>query len=131
MSAANRPKRSEKTRIPLGARNRLTFSATPKGFVDRVINDTDGRLDAALDAGYEFVESGTKLGDDRVAEGTTLGSRVSKPVGNGTTGYLMRIRQDWYDETQADKAKAVDKTEEAMQPDKSKGQYGSGLTTDK
>ncbi len=131
MSAANRPKRSEKTRTPLGARNKLTFSATPKGFVDRVINDDDGRLDAALAAGYEFVESDEKLGDERVAEGTTIGKRVAKPVGGGKTGYLMRIKQEWYDETQAANAAKVDKTEEAMRPDESKGQYGSGLTTDK
>lgn len=130
MSKSNRPNRSAKTRTPLGARNKLTFGNLEEGYAYRVINDQDARLSQAVDAGYEFVESDEQLGDVRVAEGTTLGARVAKPVGNGVTGYLMRIKQEWYDETQAAKMKEIDDLEKSMQPDQSKGQYGDGLKTD-
>lgn len=129
-AVANRPNRSKKTRVPLGARNRLIFKNMEEGFNYRVINDVDDRLMRAQEAGYEFVESKEALGDVRVAEGVVPGAHVAKPVGNGVTGYLMRIKQEWYDETQAEKAAEIDKTEAAMQPDKSKGQYGDGLKTD-
>ena len=123
-----RPDRSVKTRTPLGARNRLGFSNLDERFNYRVINDQDDRLDRAVDAGYEFVESDEKLGDARVAEGTIPGSRVAKPVGNNVTGYLMRIPVKFYKEDQAAKAAKIQATEDAMQPVKSKSQYGEGLT---
>lgn len=121
----SRPKRT-----PLGARNRLTFGAQDPNFVYRVINDQDDRLQKAQEAGYEFVQSDQKLGDERVAEGGKLDSRVSKPVGNGVRGYLMRIPREYYTEDQQAKADRINATEEAMKPKQSKGEYGSGLTND-
>jgi hypothetical protein len=123
-----RPDRSVKTRTPLGARNRLSFTNLDKRFNYRVINDQDDRLARAEDAGYEFVESDEKLGDTRVAEGTVPGSRVAKPVGNNVMGYLMRIPVKFYKEDQAAKAAKIQETEDSMQPDKSKSQYGGGLS---
>jgi hypothetical protein len=122
--AKNRP-----TRTPLGARNRLTFKGLDtKNFFHRVITDKDDRLDRALEAGYEFVEAEGKLGDVRVAEGTVPGAKVAKPVGNGETGYLMRIPREFYNEDQAAKAAEVNKIEKSMNPDPVKNQYGSGIT---
>ena len=123
-----RPDRSAKKRTPLGTRNRLGFTNLDERFNYRVINDQDDRLARAEEAGYEFVESDEQLGDTRVAEGTIPGSRVSKPVGNGVTGYLMRIPINFYKEDQAAKAANIQATEDAMQPDESKGQYGGGLS---
>jgi hypothetical protein len=123
-----RPDRSVKTRTPLGARNRLGFTNLDSRFNYRVINDQDDRLTEAVEAGYEFVESDEKLGDTRVAEGSTPGSRVAKPVGNGVTGYLMRIPMKFYKEDQAAKAAKVDESEKALSPDESQNQYGGGLT---
>ena len=122
---ASRPKRT-----PLGARNRLTFGEQDPNYVYRVINDQDDRLKAAQEAGYEFVSGDGELGDKRVAEGGKIDSRISKPVGNGVRGFLMRIPREFYEEDQKAKAERIDATERAMKPNKAKGEYGPGLTND-
>lgn len=122
---ANRPKRT-----PLGARARLSFGKQDPNFVYRVINDQDDRLLQAQEAGYEFVMGDEKLGDTRAAEGGKIDSRISKPVGNGVRGFLMRIPRDYYEEDQAAKAERINETEKAMKPNKQKGEYGEGLTND-
>ena len=123
--ATNRPKRT-----PLGSRNRLSFGDQDPNFVYRVINDQDDRLKQAQEAGYEFVVSDAPLGDKRVAEGGAVDSRVSKPVGNNTRGYLMRIPKEFYKEDQDAKAAKIDATEAAMKPKTAKGEYGEGLTNE-
>ncbi len=125
-----RPNRSEPKRTPLGERNRLTFKNLDPAYSYRIINDKDDRLKRAQDGGYEFVESEEQLGDTRVADPSKLGSKVSKPVGNGVTGYLMRIKKEWYDEDQEKKQKLVDRTEQSMKPAKAKEEYGPGLTSE-
>jgi len=122
----NRPKRT-----PLGARNRLSFQISEedrKNYSYRVINDQDDRLARAQEAGYEFVQSEQSLGDLRVAEASTLGANVAKPVGNGVTGYLMRIKKEWYDEDQAAKEAKLKELEQSMQKTNVTKQYGEGLT---
>ena len=121
---------SRPTRTPLGARNRLTFGAQDPNFVYRVINDQDDRIKLAQEAGYEFVTGDAQLGDKRVAEGGKIDSRVSKPVGNGVRGFLMRIPREYYVEDQAAKAARIDETEKAMKPNASKHEYGAGLTNE-
>ena len=123
--ADNRPKRT-----PLGARNRLSFDKQDPNFVYRVINDVEDRLQRAQEAGYEYVVSDEQLGDKRAAEGGKIDSRVSKPVGNGVRGFLMRIPREYYDEDQKVKDARVDSSEQAMKPNKSKGEYGPGLTNE-
>jgi hypothetical protein len=125
-----RPARSEKVRVPLGARNRLTFGDLDPKFNYRVINDDQDRLARAEEAGYEFVQSEGKLGDNRAAEGTSMGANVAKPVGGGMTGYLMRIPKKFYEEDQAAKEAKIKEKENTFIPDGSKGQYGEGLTND-
>jgi hypothetical protein len=125
-----RPDRSERKRVPLGQRNRISFQ-TEDGFHYHLINDKDGRVQKAQEGGYEFVESDKNLGDSIVGTAKKIGKYVSMPVGNGVNGYLMRIKQDWYDEDQAAKAKQVDDSEKAMKPNKSKHEYGEGLVTEK
>jgi hypothetical protein len=120
-----RPKRT-----PLGMANRLTFKGLNPAYNYRVINDKDGRLQRAIDGGYEFVESTEELGDVRVADATKIGSKVSKPVGHGITGYLMRIKREWYDEDQSKKQERVDEIERSMKPAKAKEEYGPGLTNE-
>jgi len=119
----NRPKR-----VPLGQRNRLSFGKQDPAYVYRVINDQDDRLVQAQEAGYEFVISDEKLGDKRAAEAGAVDSRVSKPVGNGTRGFLMRIPKEFYEEDQNEKMGKIVEVEKALKPDTSKGQYGEGLT---
>ena len=121
-----RPKRT-----PLGSRNRLSFGKQDPNFVYRVINDQDDRLIHAQEAGYEYVTGDEPLGDKRAAEGGKVDSRVSKPVGNNTRGYLMRIPRDYYNEDQDAKMKKVDETEQLLKkPSNSSVEkaYGEGLT---
>ena len=119
----NRPKRT-----PLGARNRLSFGKQDPDFVYRVINDQDERLVQAQEAGYSFVTGDEKLGDARAAEGGAIDSRISKPVGNGVRGFLMRIPKAYYKEDEEMKMSRVDETEKAMKPNAKKGEYGEGIT---
>jgi hypothetical protein len=125
-----RPDRSERKRIPLGKRDRISFR-TEDGYHYHLINDKDGRLQKAIEGGYEHVESDKNLGDAAVGTAKKVGKYVSMPVGNGVTGYLMRIKQEWYDEDQKEKQKVVDASERAMKPNKAKNEYGEGLVTEK
>ena len=125
-----RPDRSRQARSPLGMRNRLTFKNLDPAYNYRIINDKDDRIKQAQEGGYEFVESSEQLGDLKVAEATKIGSRVSKPVGHGMTGYLMRIKKEWYDEDQSKKQEKVDTLEKSMKPQKAKEEYGPGLTNE-
>ena len=129
--AVNRPNRSNPARVPMHQRNRISFSGLDDNFVYRVFNDvSEGeRIKSAQAAGYDFVLSDEQLGDSRVAEAGKIGKAVSKHVGNGTRGYLMRIPKELYLEDQASKQQQVDATEAAMKPDKAKNQYG-GLSNE-
>jgi hypothetical protein len=123
-----RPDRSERKRTPLSQRNRISF-AQEEGYHYHLINDKDGRIQKAVEGGYEFVESEKNLGDSIVGTAKKVGKRVSMPVGNGTTGYLMRIKNEWYDDDQKEKQKIVDDSEKAMKPN-GKNEYGDGLVTE-
>ena len=125
-----RPDRSKPVRTPLGTRNRLTFKNLDPDYKYRVVSDKDGRLQRAQDGGYEFVESTEGLGDQMAAEASKMGKNVSKPVGHGVTGYLMRIPKALYDEDQLAKQSQVNATEQTMKPNKSKEEYGPGLTNE-
>jgi hypothetical protein len=128
--AVNRPDRSKPRRVKFSERNRISFDNKDPDYVYRVVNDKDGRITKMQGIGYEFVESDEQLGDYRVAEGSKMGKAVSKPVGNGVNGYLMRIRKEFYEEDKAEKEKRVDATEAALKPSKAKEEYGPGLTND-
>ncbi len=132
--AKNRPKR-----VPIGQRNRLSLGGVviPKGMVPRIFNDVDDRITGALEAGYQFIMSNGKLGDERCADPSKMGSFVTKSVGGGRIGYLMAIPEVYYKEDQAAKQKAVDESELAMKAPKPGTKlaedahgtvYGEGLT---
>jgi hypothetical protein len=125
-----RPDRSKPTRVKFADRNRISFDGMEPGYHYHVFTDVPGRLEKMQDIGYEFVESDQQIGDYRVAEGSKMGKAVSKSTGGGQRGYLMRIKQEFYDEDQAAKAKRVDAVEAALKPAKAKEEYGPGLTND-
>lgn len=115
----NRPKR-----VPLARRNILT-APKREGYVNRWVNDTDDRIEAFKNAGYEIVSGDVQVGDNRVGSDSQMGSAVVKSVGGGTRAVLMQIKQEWYDEDQAEKYKRVKASESAMVPKQNDGQYGS------
>ena len=101
-----------------GTRNVLTVSGKDPGFEYRVVNDDGDRVSQFEDMGYEVVkDSSIKVGDRRIANPTKEGSPVQISVGGGQKAYLMRIRKDWYEEAQEDKAKQVDEMEKGMLKD--------------
>lgn len=133
----NRPQR-----VPLAQRNVISLNGikVPKGMKVRLFNDVEDRIPAAMAAGYSFVMSDGKLGDERCADPSKMGSFITKKVGGGRMGYLMAIPEEFYNEDQKAKQDAVDASEKAMKPrpgaklvpdergDPSGTVYGAGLT---
>lgn len=108
-------KRSTRRSSINGTRNVLNISGKEPGFVYRVVNDTGDRIEQLKAIGYEIVEdSNVQVGDRRIANPTKEGSPVKVSVGGGVQGYVMRIKQEWYDEDSAKKAAHVDNTEKGM-----------------
>ena len=123
-------------RIPIGQRNRLTAPKRP-GYVRRFVNTTPGRVQMFEDAGYQLVTDQTydpenpgvvKIGD-RTSGATPMGSAVVEDVGGGQQAVLMEIREDWYNEDQAKKARRLDEMEAQIKRRPTKdGLYGSVAT---
>lgn len=109
-----------------GTRNRLTVRGKEPGYVYRVVNDIDDRIQTFQEMGYEIVtDSGVTVGDKRVAKATQEGSPIQISVGQGTKAFVMRQRQDWYDEDQTKKQQSIDELESSMKRDAEKeGFYG-------
>lgn len=100
--------KGRKTRVPFGNfRSKLQVTEGIKGYVLRWFNDQDGRIEQAVDGGYEFVSpdevSGIGQGELH-QENSDVNARVSKIVSRGATNpiraYLMKIKKEWYDEDQ-------------------------------
>lgn len=124
-NADNRPKRT-----PVAERNKISFDHKEPGYVYRLVNDVEGRLDTFKEAGYEVVTGDAALGDNEAGAGSRLGSAITKHVGNGTKGVLMRIKQEWYDEDQKKKLDDLRKAEAALKyktKNAGEGFYGGNL----
>ncbi|HCZ47414.1 MAG TPA: hypothetical protein DCZ11_00225 [Gammaproteobacteria bacterium] len=108
-------------RTPLGAaRTKLNAQSRP-GYFRRWANDTGGRLEEAVNGGYQFAGHEDAVGHPDVIPGNTdTGSRTSKVVGVGEKGaptraYLMEIPEHLYQEDQAAKEQAISRTEASIQ----------------
>lgn len=104
------------TRTPInGTRSRLGVKGKEPGFQYRIVNDTPGRIDTFIEAGYEIVtDSSVSVGDKRIANPTQEGSPVKVHVGGGSNAYLMRIKEDWYKEDAQVKQDHIDDIEQSM-----------------
>lgn len=110
-----------------GTRNVLNISGKEPGWQYRVVNDVGDRIEQLKAIGYEIVEdSKVQVGDRRIANPTKEGSPVKVSVGGGVQGYVMRIKQEWYDEDKAKKDAHVDNIEKGLVRDaKDKSDYGN------
>lgn len=109
-SASARPKRT-----PIGSRNILTVTGKEPGYSYRIVNDTGDRIQQFLDAGYELVSADdVKIGDKRVNAATPEGSKAQVSVGKGDKAFVMRIKQEWFDEDQRAKHAKIKQLEETM-----------------
>lgn len=115
------------TRTPLGARNRMTVDGLKDRdrFVYRWVNDVNGKPQACVAAGWEFVgKNGLSVGDVDVESGKGVGSVQMKYVGQGVKSYLMKQdKVTWLADRKARVDDPTDATEEAMAP-RSEGRYG-------
>jgi hypothetical protein len=112
-------------RTPVGRRNVLSVTGKEPGYVYRFVNDTGDGVQHLLEQGYELVEAkGVRIGDKRIGQASEEGSAAMASVGGGMKAFLMRIKQEWYDEDQADKAAHVDATEAATKEKALDGNYG-------
>jgi hypothetical protein len=115
-----------------GTRGKLQVGKPIQGYHLYFFNDEPGRIQAALDAGWEFVSP------DEVGYASTnvtnrnvdLGDRVSvigmkNDQGQPVQQVLLKIKQEWWEEDQADIQKRNDKTDAAIR----KGKGGSDVDT--
>lgn len=121
-------------RIPMSApQAKLATPAIP-GFHLHWVNDYPGRILQAQQGGYEFVEKDETFvntrdfaGSSEESGSTDLGTRVSVVVGTSEKGeplraYLMKIREEWYEEDQRAAQNRVDAVEDAMSQGKQKAE---------
>lgn len=112
-------------RSPIGVRQVLTLSGKEPGYQYRIVNDSGDRVASFVENGWEIVKSkDVRIGDSRVGKAAAEGSPAQASVGNGVQAYVLRIKQDWYDEDQAAKQAHVKATEDAMRQKALDGTYG-------
>lgn len=117
--------RIERTPVS-GYRSVLTFSNRDPAFVYRWVNDIDDRIKRFLNGGYEHVSVNEgDVGEKRVGTATAVGTYHSKPVGQGITAYLMKIRREWYEQDQKEKLTQVREQEQELFNTKV-GEHGYG-----
>lgn len=104
------------TRVPLSSRNRLSVKNQEDGYVYRIVNDVEDRVERLLEAGYEIVPADKtgSIGDKRVDSTSSLGSASSISVGKGIRAVVMRQRDDYYKEDQTSKQRQIDAVEQTM-----------------
>lgn len=122
-AASARPRRT-----PVTKRNRLAVKNKEDGFIYRIVNDEDDRVERLQEQGYELCtkESVGAIGDKRVDNASSLGSIAQISVGKGTKAVVMRIPKEYYDQDQSAKQKEIDALESTMKRDAKKtSDYGS------
>jgi hypothetical protein len=92
-----------------GTEAKISVQQQIEGYHLHVFTDTGGRIQQAMDSGYEFVTPDEVGGvsENVVSRNGDLGERIRylvNPRAEGTEqyGYLMKIRQEWYEEDQAE-----------------------------
>ena len=107
-----------RVRTPLGAKRDILSVQNPEeGYVYRIVNDTPGRINRFKEAGYELVED-AQLGTSHVDGNQASQGVVSKDVGKGVTAVVMRQRDEFYKEDQAEKQRKIDELENSMRKKK-------------
>lgn len=109
-SASARP-----TRTPISGRNVLTVNGKEPGYTYRVVNDQGDRVAEFLDRGYELVDAASvRVGDKRVNQASAEGTKAQVSVGKGDKAFVMRVKQEWYDEDQKAKQAQANELEAAI-----------------
>lgn len=115
-----------------GTSQKLSVYGDIPGYHMHIFNDIPGRIDEALSAGYEFV-SPDEIGglvNGVVSRNTALDDKVRFLVGNdgngnGLYGFLMKIKQEWFDEDSAALQSRNDVVDQAIRSGQNVKQGGS------
>ena len=108
-----------KARVPMNAMQaKLSVRHKEPGFQYRWVNDDHGRIANAQAAGYEFVED-VAIAAERAGTNAESDTRVSFPAGlrrdnTPMNTYLMKTREEFYNEDQAAKQSSVDQIDAAI-----------------
>jgi hypothetical protein len=122
-----KPETTRTRRTPInGTRNRLNVRGQEEGYVYRIVNDIDDRVQTLQEMGYEIVtDKNVTVGDKRIANPTQEGSPVKVSVGQGVQAYVMRQKKEFFDEDQQAKNARNDELEATMKREaKDAGFYG-------
>lgn len=116
-----------------GTALKLGVLAQIPGHKMRWVNDTEGRLELRQEGGWDFVVKGEvplSASLKVLTNGDAVDNRIRRLVGDTNRGdpmygYLMKIKDEWYDEDLEDYKTKVQETENALV--RSHGTEGSGL----
>ena len=137
--AAQGERKRERRSAFNGTRSKLSVGHGIPGYHLHIFNDTkDGRIQAAQDSGYEFVspEEVGGVSSNVTDRNTDIGDKVRFLVGMDNNepmyAYLMKIKQEWYDEDQAEIQARNNKTDAAIKGGKlateqEAGFYNAGI----
>ena len=115
MTATRGNRTARQTRAPVTERQILSVKGKEPGYVYRIVNDVGDRIAELQDRGYELVEaSAVRDGDKRVNNAKAEGTHAQVSVGGGVKGYVMRQKQEWYDEDQLAKQSRVNQLEDTI-----------------
>lgn len=117
-----------------GTEGKLKVNQQIEGHHMYIFNDTPGRIDTALSSGYEFVHPDEVGGtsENVVSRNTDVGDKVRFLVGKAEDGgplyaYLMKIKQEWWDEDQASLQERNNATDAAIKAGRTPGQTTEGF----
>ena len=119
-----------KERIPLGTiRRKLSVpdGLIPPNKVGRWVNDKPGRIQQALDGGYDFIEDPlAKVGEGPENQRDPLSTKIRRTVDRetGMKAYLMAIPKRFYDQDQKEKNRLLDEIDADIQGGNIEGRVG-------
>ena len=120
-NANERTSRERVRNVFNGTQAKLTVNNQIPGYHMHIFNDEPGRIQTAIDGGWEFVTPDEVGGvKDSVTSGNTdLGDKVrflvgTSEKGDGLYAYLMKIKEEWWEEDQAEIQKRNDRVDDAI-----------------
>lgn len=107
---------SREARRPFGSQTQKLAYEPRTGYHRHWFNDTPGRIEQALNAGYQHV-------DNKEGEKVKVVVGVNQ-AGGAMTGYLMEIPDEWYQEDMARGQEQVDQIDQAVRKGAVSGKPG-------
>lgn len=124
MNQSPKPPSGRVRRQPVGTRNRLSLHGKEAGYKYRIAADRSDNISQLIEQGYEHVPADKiKVGDSRVSAPKTMSEHATVSLGGGEVGYVMRQKEEWYEEDQATKRRAIQDTKDTIKRGKA-GDYG-------